>query len=91
MRESCRLQEKKLNEDFRFIHRHSGKLLISGISFLFFSKKKDDTPNGQAEEQDIPLLGSMFKGFSPVLMELAIPLILRWGVRRIGKLFKVKK
>lgn len=87
VRESCRLQEEQLNEDFRFIHRHSGKLLFSGISSLFFSNKKDDTPNEDTEGRGAPVLGAMFKDLSPVLMDVAVPIVLRWGVGRIGKLF----
>ncbi|MBC5620493.1 MULTISPECIES: hypothetical protein [Butyricimonas] len=91
VRESCRLQEEKLNEDFRFIHRHSGKLLFSGISSLFFSGRRDDTPKEEKEVRDTPMLGAMLKDFSPVLIEAAIPIVLRWGVGRIGRLFKGKK
>lgn len=87
VRESCRLQEEQLNEDFRFIHRHSGKLLFSGISSLFFSNKRDDSPNEDTEEREAPVLGAMFKDLSPMLMEVAMPIVLRWGVGRIGKLF----
>ena len=38
VRESCRVQEQKINEDFKFIHDHSGRILFAGISSLFFSK-----------------------------------------------------
>ena len=81
------MQEEQLNEDFRFIHRHSGKLLFSGISSLFFSNKRDDSPNEDTEECGAPVLGAMFKDLSPMLMEVAMPIVLRWGVGRIGKLF----
>lgn len=37
VRESCRVQEQKINEDFKFIHDHSGRILFAGISSLFFS------------------------------------------------------
>ena len=38
VRESCRVQEQKINEDFKFIHDHSGRILFAGISSLFFSR-----------------------------------------------------
>ena len=40
VRESCRVQEQKINEDFKFIHDHSGRILFAGISSLFFSKRR---------------------------------------------------
>ena len=87
VRESCRLQEEQLNEDFRFIHRHSGKLLFSGISSLFFSGGKKEIPNEDTEERGAPVLGAMLKDLSPMLLEVAAPIVLRWGMGRIGKLF----
>ena len=36
VRESCRVQEQKINEDFKFIHDHSGRILFAGISSCFF-------------------------------------------------------
>lgn len=87
VRECCRLQEEQLTEDFRFIHRHSGKLLFSGISSLFFSSKKDNTPKEDSGESGAPMLGAMLKDLSPVLMEVAMPIVLRWGMGQIGKLF----
>lgn len=91
VRESCRLQEEQLNEDFRFIHRHSGKLLFSGISSLFFSGRKEEKAHEETEERGAPVLGAMLKDFSPVLLEAAVPILMRWGVSKIGNLFSKKK
>ena len=82
VRESCRVQEQKINEDFKFIHDHSGRILFAGISSLFFSKRRE-----KAEGQ-IPMLGMMFKNISPLLWEAALPILLRWGLGRVGNLFK---
>ena len=90
VRENCRVQEQKINEDFKFIHDHSGRLLFAGISSLFFSKQKETTENdGEKEtEGQIPMVGSMFKNISPLLLEAALPILMRWGMGRIGDLFK---
>ena len=45
VRESCRVQEQKINEDFKFIHDHSGRILFAGISSLFFSKRRENGKN----------------------------------------------
>ena len=90
VRENCRVQEQKINEDFKFIHDHSGRLLFAGISSLFFSKQKETTENDgeKGTEGQIPMLGMMFKNISPLLLEAALPILLRWGMGRIGNLFK---
>lgn len=84
VRESCRVQEQKINEDFKFIHDHSGRILFAGISSLFFSKH-----DGVKEtEGQIPMSGMIFKNISPLLWEAALSILLRWGMGRIGSLFK---
>ena len=90
VRENCRVQEQKINEDFKFIHDHSGRILFAGISFLFFSKQKETTENDGEKEMEgqIPMLGAMFKNISPLLLEAALPILMRWGMERIGDLFK---
>lgn len=90
VRENCRVQEQKINEDFKFIHDHSGRILFAGISSWFFSKQKETTENdGEKEtEGQIPMLGAMFKNISPLLLEAALPILMRWGMGRIGDLFK---
>lgn len=90
VRENCRIQEQKINEDFKFIHDHSGRILFTGISSLFFSKRRETSENeGEKEtEGEIPMLGAMFKNISPLLLEAALPILMRWGMERIGDLFK---
>ena len=80
VRENCRIQEQKINEDFKF----------TGISSLFFSKRRETSENdGEKEtEGEIPMLGAMFKNISPLLLEAALPILMRWGMERIGDLFK---
>ena len=90
VRESCRVQEQKINEDFKYIHRHSGRIFFAGISSLFFSKPAEVIENNEPEErsEQVPFIGVMLKNFSPLLWEAALPILLRWGMGRIGKLFK---
>ena len=40
VRESCRVQEQKINEDIKFIHDHSGRILFAGISSSFRKKQR---------------------------------------------------
>ena len=65
VRENCRIQEQKINEDFKFIHDHSGRILFTGISSLFFSKRRETSENdGEKEtEGEIPMLGACLKIF----------------------------
>ena len=83
VRESCRVQEQKINEDFKFIHDHSGRILFAGISSLFFSKRRENRENdgGEEAEGQIPMLGMMFKNISPLLWEAALPILYvgDWG------------
>ena len=90
VRESCRVQEQKINEDFKFIHDHSGRILFAGISSLFFSKRREPVENDEKKEteEQNPMLGMMFKNIPPLLWETALPILLRWGVGRIGNLFR---
>ena len=60
------------------------------ISSLFFSKRRENGKNdgGEEAEGQIPMLGMMFKNISPLLLEAALPILMRWGMERIGDLFK---
>lgn len=89
VRESYRLQEEQLNEDFRFIHRHSGKCCFP-VSRLFFSSRKEEKAREETEERGVPCWGYV-EGLSPVLLEAAVPILMRWGVGKIGNLFRKKE
>lgn len=91
VREVCRLQELKLNEDFKYLHRHSGKFLMSGISSLFFSNKRHEKADEASGSYGLPAVGLLMKNFSPLLWEAVIPILLRWGLGRFGRLFKRSK
>ena len=90
VRESCRVQEQKINEDFKFIHDHSGRILFAGISSLFFSKRRENRENdgGEEAEGQNPNIPHPINNISPLLWEAALPILLRWGLGRVGNLFK---
>lgn len=89
VRQSCRLQEQKINEDFGYIHRHSGTLFISGMVSLFFSDRKGNEEKGESEESNgFSMFNSIWKTYSPLLWEAALPILLRWGMDKITQLFK---
>ncbi len=60
VRESCRVQEQKINEDFKFIHDHSGRILFAGISSLFFlnDEKTGRMTRGEETEEQNPDVGN---------------------------------
>ena len=45
----------------------------------------------ETEERGAPVLGAMLKDLSPVLLEAAVPILMRWGVGKIGNLFRKKE
>lgn len=90
VRKNCRLQEQKINEDFKFIHDHSGRILFAGISSLFFSKRRKLTGKDEVGEREgkSSIQEMMLKNISPLLLEVALPVLMRWGMSKIGNLFK---
>ena len=78
---------------FRYLEYLSLKYVCCAffmISSLFFSKRRENGKNdgGEEAEGQIPMLGMMFKNISPLLWEAALPILLRWGLGRVGNLFK---
>lgn len=88
VRESCRMQEQKINEDFRFMHNHSGRILFTGLSSLFFSRSKETTKFDAGIERDVPVWEMALKSASPWLLEMALPVLMRWGVSKISDLLR---
>jgi len=43
----CRIQEKKLNDDFAYIQDNTASLLLSGVSTLLFPSKNTTTKSSQ--------------------------------------------
>ena len=88
VRECCRVQEQKIDEDFRFMHNHSGRILFTGLSSLFFSRNKEATKLDVEIERDVSVWEMALKSASPWLLEMALPILIRWGVSKISDLLK---
>jgi hypothetical protein len=105
IRQQCRQQEQKLNEDFSYIRENAGSLLIFGIPSLLagtfggVKKKNDSSPAGyspSADIQDISLSLSDYlsigKTMLPTIWEIVKPAVITWGIRKItGYIFSGKK
>ncbi|MDR0395123.1 MAG: hypothetical protein LBH77_08215 [Tannerella sp.] len=99
--ERCRLQKKKLNEDFVYIQDNAYALLVSGLFALFFPVKN---ANGKVKKQVLPGSGdghrktaenvslsvsdylNIAKGFLPVVWEIVQPLVLTWCISKAKSL-----
>ncbi len=100
IKDKCRIQEKKLNDDFEYIKDHASSLLLSGISSLLFSsgsnKNKSEkqplanTQKNQQASDNSPLSISDFlsvaKSMAPVAWDIIQPLILTWGISKAKSL-----
>lgn len=51
LREKCRVQEKKLREDFAYIQDNASSLLLSGVSTLLFPSRNAAKKNGKPASQ----------------------------------------
>lgn len=67
-----------------------GGFCLPGFLLCFFlnEEKTGRMTGGEEAEGQIPMLGMMFKNISPLLWEAALPILLRWGLGRVGNLFK---
>ncbi|GHU55969.1 hypothetical protein FACS189411_05500 [Bacteroidia bacterium] len=80
-------QEQKLNENFRYIQDHSGRLLLSGVSTLLFPNTKStkkEADNESISTQTV-LAPSAFSAFVPIVWDIAKPLLISWGIERARK------
>ena len=96
----CGLWEKKLQEDFEYIHHNATSLIFSGLVSLLFSsgqtKKKPATPsvalvkeNQSARNKDLlpsPSLFLVAQKMIPVVWEIVQPLLINWGIRKVKSL-----
>jgi len=93
----CRMQEKKLDDDFAYIKHNASSLLLSGISTLLFPPKNTTTKTGQqlalsSETADYnmtksPVLSlsdyiAITKSMLPVVWGVLQPIIIAWGIRK---------
>jgi hypothetical protein len=75
-------QEQKLNENFRYIQDHSGRLLLSGVSTLLFPDAKSakrEADNNTISAQPVSTL-SAFSSLVPIVWDIAKPLLISWGI-----------
>ncbi|MGM9797189.1 MAG: hypothetical protein ACI3ZY_06385 [Parabacteroides sp.] len=94
--EECELRKIKLNADCAYIQAHAGSLLLSGLSSLLFSggnKKQEAKASAHqtASATAVPLgwgdLLSIGKSLLPVAWEVAQPIIMTWGIKKVRKWF----
>ena len=96
IRQQCCRQEQKLNAGILYLQDNAAGLLISGASALLFSgsggtAQKDKTVSSPAHSHATTSLGlsdylSIGKMMVPVLWEIAQPLIITWGIRKMKKI-----
>ena len=94
IRQQCRLQEQKLNEAFTYVQENTGSLLLSGLSSLLFSgsgtsKKTKALPaSGDAPTVALGFADflSIGKSMMPVIWEIAQPMIIAWGIKKVQKI-----
>lgn len=103
----CRIQEQKLNEEFRYMRENAGRLLFSGISALFSTSGSSKSEKKKAAAlSPAPSVASLSSlrpadflslgtGLIPYAWEFTQPLLIAWGIRRakkwIGNLFSSKR
>ena len=93
----CRMQEKKLDDDFAYIKHNASSLLLSGISTLLFPPKNTTTKNGQqlalssetAEHNttqktvfSVSDYIAIAKSMLPVVWGVLQPIIITWGIKK---------
>ena len=95
----CRLQEKKLNNDYVYIRENASGLLLSGLASLLFSsgnikkggaKQTADASNNSSVEKNTSFSASDYlniaKSLLPVAWEIAQPVIITWGINKAKSL-----
>ena len=97
--QECELCKIKLNADCAYIQSHAGSLLLSGLSALLFpgtagkkpASKVSAQPSAATSATAVPFgwndLLSIGKSLLPVAWEVAQPLIMTWGIKKVRKWF----
>lgn len=95
LRQECRVQKQKLNNNFNYIYQNAGSLLISGFVTLFLNKHKDSQEeaedgfgNGQATENPFTGYVNMAKRMMPFVWDLVKPIAYGWLLKQAGVLIK---
>lgn len=97
IRQQCKSQEQKLNEDFCYIQDNASSLLLSGFSALLFpntKSKKNESAEATVAETNQPAtpLGfsdilNLAQSLLPLAWDVARPLLLTWGIRKAQSWF----
>jgi hypothetical protein len=97
----CHKQEKKLGEDFAFLHDHASELILSGISSLLFSSKiskEKNEPSSTARtgiyKQNTtskktfaaPTYLLIIQSLLPVAWNIIQPMLITWGINKAKSL-----
>lgn len=95
--EECELRKIKLNADCAYIQAHAGSLLLSGLSALLFfggNKKQEAKASDNQSATAAPAMpwgwGDLLavgKSLLPVAWEVAQPIIMTWGIKKVRKWF----
>lgn len=101
IRLESREKEAKLNQHFSYMKENSDSLVLSGLSSLFFprinnTRKEDNNKHSvttKPKELFSPLsllstLSGGGKGILPIVLEIAQPFLITWGISAAKKLFK---
>ncbi len=97
----CRMQEKKLNEDFTYIQNNASGLLLSGVSTLLFPPRNSSFKNEKqsshasgnevSEAKKTPISASDYlniaKSLLPIAWEISQPLLITWIIGKSKSLF----
>ncbi|WP_294142636.1 hypothetical protein [uncultured Sanguibacteroides sp.] len=87
LRSRLRVQEEKLNDDFSYVRQHAGSLFLSGLSLLFFPSSSEDTEKNDSSSGSY---FSVFKAVMPFVWEAAVPILIRWFIKKVTSLFRKK-
>ena len=90
--EKCRVQEKKLDDDFVYIKDNAASLILSGISTLLFPPKNitqlalssETAKNSTTKSPALSLSDyiAITKSMLPVVWGIIQPIIIAWGIRK---------
>jgi len=96
----CSIREKKLHEDFNYIHNNSSALIFSGlVSLLFSSGQTEKKPESQSitlvDDNQSPRSNNLLSSSNiffvaqkmiPVVWEIIQPLLINWGIKKAKSL-----
>jgi hypothetical protein len=97
LQKQCRIQERKLEEDFAHIRENSGSLFLSGLSWLIATAGSKVTLPSSSQKTDATQPSAHVSGLSgflpslkelwPVAWEIIRPYLISWGIRRMTEWF----